>query len=107
MPIVTYMSDSEREYWLSVHDDQYSPLLHELFETYGERWVIIHSHIRYGFLRRKTQTLYSLYKHVGLTEYQVINFYRDNTAWSINTYVSKELIIAYIYGLLGRKNHGQ
>jgi hypothetical protein len=45
--------------------------------------------------------VFELYKRLtDYGEYQIINFYRDGTDWSINTFVPAELVIAFMYGAM-------
>lgn len=55
----------------------------------------------YQFWKKPQQkSSYSVFCHIGgFMPWQMINFYR-NTESSINTYVSEELVVNYLYGVL-------
>lgn len=77
-------------------------LLDELNTKYpSSKWVVKSTNFLQGRLWwKKKVKLYTLYSRIMGGEYQVINFYRDGTDWSINTYVPAELIVAFLYGLI-------
>lgn len=76
-------------------------LLDEIKERTGEIWEVEEHEYIEGFFRKRIRKSFTLYKHIYAIEYQVINFYLDETEWSINPYVSVNLIMAYLYGYLG------
>jgi hypothetical protein len=108
--------------WLQPHeavltdDHDVRALLDELEARYGERWRAVRYtrplwrrwfnpwNVWRPMLPRVT---WSLYYEYHPDEWQVINFYREGTDWSINTSVSKELIVAYLHGYLGQRAHHQ
>ena len=103
MVITTYLY--QRDIDAMTDDSVLLPLLEELSQLTGQQWVAQSYPVKRRF--HKPTLHWCLYKSLGATllgdEYQVINFYRDNTGTSINTYVPKELIVAFLYGLLGRE----
>jgi hypothetical protein len=58
--------------------------------------------------RTQLQVGYSVLWFLGDTplgpEWQVVNFYREGSATRINTVVSKELVLAYLYGCAARQD---
>ena len=69
----------------------------------GKDWRIEKHLQRSGFFRKRLRELFCLYIGVGdgimgYKEFQIVNFYRDGTDWSINHYVPAELLVAYMYG---------
>ena len=103
MAITTYFS--QRDVDAIADDPILAPLLEELSRLTGQRWVAQSYPVKRRF--HKSTWRWCLYKSLGATflgdEYQVINFYRDNTGTSINTCVTKELIVAFLYGYLNRE----
>ena len=83
-------------------DAELDELLTEVRKVTGKDWRIWWKEyeIRKRFRRPIKARWYSLIVETRAPEFQVINFYRDNTDWSINGSVSKELIYAYLYGIL-------
>ena len=61
--------------------------------------------------RERLDTGYSVLWFIGDTllgpEWQVVNFYRDETGTSINTVVPKEIVLAYLYGCASRQARGE
>lgn len=59
--------------------------------------------------RERLDTGYSVLWFVGDTllgpEWQVVNFYCEDTDTSINTVVSKALVLAYVYGIAAGQHH--
>ena len=103
MPMTTYFSQRDVD---AITDDLVlAPLLEELSQRTGRRWVAQSYLVKRLF--HKPMRSWCLYKSLGATllgdEYQVINFYRDETGTSINTYVPKELLVAFLYGCLNRE----
>jgi hypothetical protein len=58
---------------------------------------------RHWWSRAEAVTLYEVLWPLGQTllgqEYQVVNFYRDDSENSINLVVPKSIVLAYLYGL--------
>ncbi|VVE33952.1 hypothetical protein [Pandoraea commovens] len=77
-------------------------LLAEVRKVTGKDWRIWWKEyeIRKPLRRPIKARCYSLIVETRAPEFQYINFYRDNSDWTINGSVSKELIYAYLYGLL-------
>ena len=77
-------------------------VLRDLRSITGKDWRVEKHLQRSGFFRKRTRELFCLYLGVGDGllgyEFQIINFYRDGTDWSINHYVPAELLVAYMYG---------
>lgn len=100
MGMYTYLSQSEREKWVSVEDKDINELLQEVRGTFGNEHLISSRQVvGKRFLRKPiTKTLYSIY--VGKdVEVQVINFCQEH-AWSINSDVTKSYVITYLLGML-------
>lgn len=108
MPITTYLHPSDT----SVDDKDITPLIEELYEKTGERWVVLASQKTKRRLWKKSLVVsYMLCKHLGDNplgrEVQIINFYVDGSGTSINTLVSKGHILAYVWGYLGGLAQGE
>ncbi|CAJ0893953.1 hypothetical protein R77569_04357 [Ralstonia mannitolilytica] len=100
MPMCSYFGDNQAKQ--PTGDKALDDLLSEVRETTGMDWRIWWKEyeIRKPLRKPIKARHYSLIVETRAPEFQVINFYRDNTDWSINGSVSKELIYAYLYGLL-------
>jgi hypothetical protein len=103
MCITTYINESEKNQPTGIKalDEE----LTAVRKRTGDDWQVVTVTRSVGFWRRKQVTLYGLlfdYAGTGI-EYQIINFYRDGTDWSINTYVPAELIVAYLMGVQAHK----
>ena len=103
MAITTYLS--QRDVDAIPGDPVLAPLLDELSQRTGHQWVAQSYLVKRLF--RKPIWCWCLYQSLGTTllgdEYQIINFYRDDTGTSINTCVPKELLVAFLYGCLNRE----
>jgi hypothetical protein len=75
--------------------------LADLRRVTARNWQIIPRRIeqRHWF-RKTTERTFSLYVEAEGGEFQVINFYRDGTTWSINHCVPAELLMAYMLGAM-------
>lgn len=112
MPITTWLRENELN---ACQDKDIRELLAEILLESGEYWFALpYAHstwgniLRYiGALSSPPKTHYSLFKQLDATtnECQIMNFYLETSGTTLNTIVPKEMIIAYLYGLLGRK-HG-
>lgn len=99
MPMFTYRSREQGE----LHNAELIDVLSELNRLEKERWVVdeIEFEVRNWWKRKKCHR-YQLLKHVGGSEFQVINFWMP-TESTINSFVPAEVVIAYIYGALGER----
>jgi hypothetical protein len=82
-------------------------LIKEVREKTKENWQILEHEYKilpplWKFFKKPTvEYFYTLCVEVGgFCPYQIINFYRSETDWSINTETEEELVVAYLYGLL-------
>lgn len=100
MPMCSYFGDNEA--MQPTGDAVLDDLLAEVRKRTQEDWRIWWREYEIRkFLRKAARSrAYSLIVETQAPEFQIINFYRDNTDGSINGAVSKELIYAYLYGLL-------
>ena len=100
MPMCSYFGDNEAKQ--PTGDAALDELLAQVRNVTGKDWRIWWKEyeIRKPLRRPVKARHYSLIVETRAPEFQVINFYRDNTDWTINGSVSKELIYAYLYGLL-------
>jgi len=58
------------------------------------------------FLRpQKFYNIYEVLWHVQGDEWQVINFHRSGSDWSINHLVTADMAAAYLYGVLAGLHH--
>ena len=101
MSITTFLTTHEAE---AQSDADLQPLLDSLRDKTGQRWVVLRVRERrtalmYGIFR-VPRVLYSLYAQLDGHEYQLINFYQDDTGTSINTWVTKAMVVAYLRGYL-------
>lgn len=100
MPICTYLSAGELD--LAIENKAVAEALADLRKSDPDGgWVCRERsyRVRRGLFRRpEERKSYSVYKRITGGEYQIINFYRDGTDWSINTSVPAELAVAFMYG---------
>jgi hypothetical protein len=67
-------------------------------------WQVIERIHEYKPLFGKKKVLKHYELMVGIwddVEYQIINFYREDSEWSINHYVSADILVAYLIGACG------
>jgi hypothetical protein len=100
MPICTYLNPSEMDQ--PIRNKDVADALHDLRHASGENWVVIertYEQVRF-FRKPLTIARYELLIQVFRSEFQVINFYREEDGWDIaaSTGVPAELVIAYMLG---------
>ncbi len=102
MCVCTYLNDSERVQQ-PLKNKAVSEWLGNAISITGEKWLVKEHEIRRMRWWGVMQVTYSyqLLVPTRLPEYQEINFYRDDTDWSINLCVRAELIVAYLMGICG------
>lgn len=99
----TYLNDSER-IQEPLQNRHITEWLGKAVSLTGEGWLVKEyavTHRRFHKWRWKDEVTYSysLLCPTKLPEYQEINFYRDDTDWSINLKVRAELIVSYLIGI--------
>lgn len=100
MPACTYLG--EYEYASPSGVKALDEALSELRALTKDDWrVAVRTFVTGRLWWRKEVRLYEIYCALGGGEFQVINFYRDGTDWTINHYVPAELAVAYLYGTIG------
>lgn len=109
MPVTTYLSHQERESWKQVKDKELNELLQEMRQI-DKGWLIeTRLFVNKRFFKTETFERYSLYCDFGI-EAQIINFPPNTSeASSINTVVSRDMIMSYLLGYLAGKgdNHAK
>lgn len=109
MPATTYLQSDE--YLMPTGHAVVDKVLQELRAASGGDWRVARRKIASGHSWwPRTLDCFTLYVAqgppsiaIGLgEEFQVINFYRDDSDWSINHDVPAELVIAYMYGACRR-----
>ena len=104
MPACTYLG--QNEYLAPTGVKALDEALAELRSVTGEDWrVAVRRFVTGRLWWRKEVQHFELYCGLGGGEFQIINFYRDGTDWSINHYVPAELVVAYIFGTIGGATH--
>lgn len=105
MPAFTFMFDNEKN--IPTSNNELNVLLKALREKTGEDWQLLERSVqrRHLLLWKKEEKIFMLLVGIpccdgSIIEYQIINFYRENTGTSINDYVPAELIAAYFFGAL-------
>ena len=101
MPATTWLR--EDEFLQPTGHKVVDETLRELREVTGKDWRVDKRRTTTGHLWWKRHVdLFSLYVRLGMTmlgdEFQIINFHRDGTDWSINHHVPAELVVAYMLG---------
>lgn len=100
--ICTYLNQDEFARFLNVTDEDINEALREVNSLTGDEFLIQEIEIVYRkWFKKSRRFLYTLYARLAHTEVQVINFFLDNSGWSINTTVPKPIILAYLYGQIG------
>ena len=108
MPITTYHHRSDihpaidRDICEALSECHPAPLVSERRFSVKTRW----------WQRHRYECLYEILwplsnaalDPLDLHEYQIVNFYREPPYTSINTFVPKALVLAYLYGYLARKD---
>ena len=108
MTITTWLHD--RELNVPTGDNHIDELFSEVRKKTGDTWQITCRTVTQEkrFLSRKKpteKTFYTLYAQYGGNCYQMINFFVLDSDTTINTWVDKSIIMAYLYGILaGMKN---
>lgn len=106
MPACTYFGD--HEFTGPCGDAELDDLIAILrVESAGDWRVRKTTHTTGKLWWKKSFVRFELYSGLGHGEFQVINFHRDGTNWSINHLVPRELVIAYIYGTLNGLSMGK
>lgn len=105
MTCTTFLHDGELN--VPTSNNELNSILKEIRQKSGEDWQIIERSVEihepfWKFWKPvKWRKSYELYKFVGgIGPWQQINFYRDNTDWSINLSNPAELVMAFLYGML-------
>lgn len=96
MPITTFTTAEQR----SIED----PILSSLLGEIDPKWIIEEWEQHPTFFNKNPPKLYRLLNKFDDTEAQVINFYNTKPGSStINTVVKADLIAAFLYGTLVKK----
>lgn len=106
MCITTFLHDSELN--IPTSCKVLNETLLELRKLTKKDWQVIeHVHVKERFFRKAiVHKSYELYVYVGgCGPWQLINFFKEGTGTTINTVNSNELVIAYMYGMLGGLAH--
>jgi hypothetical protein len=102
MPAFTFMFDNEKN--IPTSNNELNVLLKAVREKTGEDWQLLERSVK-RHIWGKEEKIFMLLVGIpccdgSIIEYQIINFYRENTGTSINEYVPAELIAAYFFGAL-------
>ncbi len=103
--MTTCLSDSEQNRPLK--NKVISEVLQQVRELTGENWQVVENEFTSKRLFRKpvTSFSYELYVEVGgCMPFMCINFYRSDSESSINPRNNADLVVAYLYGMLGGLN---
>lgn len=102
--ITTFLSDNELN--IPTSDKVVNEVLDEVRRMTGENWQVLERTVEvyvpwYLFWKRaKYVKVFDLYCYVGgCGPWQVINFYQSDSATSINTCATADLVVAYLYGI--------
>lgn len=101
MAITTWLNENERETWKWVHDKELNDVFQEVRQKVSNKYLLqmqLFSERKNIFSKSNAYYRYTLYVDLG-HEAQVVNFYSDGSR-SINTQPSKEMVMAYFFGLL-------
>jgi len=97
MPICTYLNDWERD--RPVENKVVCEWRDKARKATGVRIEILERKLLVGRFFRKEKTFYIILWPLLHPEYQIINFYSEESGTSINTVVSVEMCVAYLIGL--------
>jgi len=102
MAICTYLHDYEFSDFQKVEDKELNELFQEVRELIPDTFFVQqHKVISKKWLKKPTTTVYySLYKLLSKPEVQEINFFVDNSDSSINTVITKGMLMAYFFGVI-------
>ena len=100
MTCTTFLHDGELNQ--SLPDPECQQILELARKHTGKNWQVVPVQVsRRRWFRRHTATLYGVYVYVGgCGPWQQINFFKENSEWSINLYVPLEVVAAYFLGML-------
>lgn len=97
MPMCTYLSNDE--FTKQISNNHLQELLSEINKNDKFRLEERLTKTRF----KKERKTYVLYHETIYPEFQIINFYCENSDSSINPCVSADVISAYFYGILKEK----
>jgi len=105
MPMCTYLGDTEHT--APTGHREIDELLPRVRKLTGRDWRVgVRAFTeRRWFRADRVSRIFSLYFGLQWGEFQVINFYRDESGTTINPGASAELVAAYLYGMLGVLEH--
>jgi len=106
MPITTFLS--QNDYTQATSSSELNELLARVRKNTGKDWRICEHKFTeitgiWPFLKRKKRILYSVYVEFMPPEFQIINFYREDTGTSINESNEAGFVAAYFYGILANR----
>jgi len=107
MPCCTYLTDGMVEFEKeNLTDKDIIKLLDELNYKTSKEWVVRQRSWYTGIWKwKKNVYSFQILVHITNGEYQIINFTpSDERDWTINHWVDKRTLCAYIYGYLGGLN---
>lgn len=98
MPCYTYIPESETD--KPIQNKVVAEWLESARKATGIRMVIRELRFDYRiWFRTKTHWRYEVLWPSGGCEYQIVNFYREDTETSINLLGTAELTVAYLIGI--------
>lgn len=103
MPCCTYIPDNEKN--LPICNNAVAEWLASAREKTGIKIVVLERkfEFRRWFQRKeRIEWRYEILWPLGHAEYQVVNFYRDGTDWTINLMVPAEMAVAYLIGVCSK-----
>ena len=96
----TYLSENEfTEKVSNLHLQELLNKVNKIEQKYRLEEIVFKT----GIIRKKYFKTYNVYYEIGYPEFQLINFYNENSEDSINTEVSADIVSAYFYGILRNK----
>lgn len=106
MPVTTYLNPED--YLQPTGNAELNALLAQVRKNTGKDWRLCEHRFTevtgiWPFYKRKKRVLYSVYVEVQGPEFQVINFYREDTGTSINESNEAGYVAAYFYGILANR----